>query len=110
MMIRGEEDCLNFQFTNTTQIEELLSNVNVRKACGHDMLPRRLIKESARSIAGPVAKILSTSIAHSRYPSGWKMGQVTTLFKRDEETDKRDYRPVTVLPCLNNIFERLLSV
>ena len=38
------------------------------------------------------------------------MGQVTPLFKRDEELDKRNYRPVTVLPCLNNIFERLLSV
>ena len=32
------------------------------------------------------------------------------LFKKDEELDKRNYRPVTVLPCLNNIFERLLSV
>ena len=82
----------------------------MRKACGHDMLPPRLIKESARAISGPVAKILNTSIAHSRYPSRWKMGQVTPLFKRDEETDKRNYRPVTVLPCLNNIFERMLSV
>lgn len=107
---KGEEDCLSFQLTNATQIEDLLSNVNTRKACGHDMLPPRLIKESSRAIAGPVAKILNTSIAHSRYPSRWKMGQVTPLFKRDEELDKRNYRPVTVLPCLNNIFERLLSV
>ena len=85
--IKGEEGCLNFQYTNATQIEELLSNLNVRKACGH-MLPLRLIKESSRATAGPVAKILNTSIAHSRYPSRWKMGQVTPLFKKDEETDK----------------------
>ena len=45
------------------------------KTYGHDMLPPRLIKESSRAIAGPVAKILNTSIAHSRYPSRWKMGQ-----------------------------------
>ena len=86
--VKGEEDCLNFQFTNATQIKELLSNVNVRKACGHDMLPPLLMKESARAIAGPVANILNTSIPRSRYPSCWKMGQVTPLFKRDEETDK----------------------
>jgi len=47
-----------------------------------------LIKESSRAIAGPVAKILNTSIAQSRYPSRWKMGQVTPLFKKDEELDK----------------------
>ena len=38
------------------------------------------------------------------------MGQVTPPFKKDEELDKRNYRPVTVLPCLNSVFERLLSV
>ena len=38
------------------------------------------------------------------------MGQVTPLFKKDEESDKRNYRPVTVLPCLNNIFERLVQI
>ena len=90
---------------NATQIEDLLPNVNTRKACGHDMLSPCLIKESSRAIAGPVAKILNTSVAHSRYPSRWKVGQVTPLFKRDEELD----RPETVLPCLNNIFERLPS-
>ena len=38
------------------------------------------------------------------------MRQVTPLFKRDEQTDKQSYRPVTVLPRFNNIFESLLSV
>ena len=64
---KGEEDCLSFQLTNATQIEDMLSNVNTSKACGHDMLPRRLIKKSSRAIAGPVAKVLNRSIAHSRY-------------------------------------------
>ena len=36
------------------------------------------------------------------------MSQATPVFKRDDETDKRNYRLVTVLPCLNNIFEKLL--
>ena len=40
--IRGDEDCFSFNLTNPTQIEELLSNINTSKACGHDMLPRAL--------------------------------------------------------------------
>ena len=108
--IKGDEDCFSFNLTNVTQIEELLSNINTRKACGHDMLPPRLIRQSSRAISGPIAKIRNTSITQSRYPSRWKMGQVTPLFKKDEELDTRNYRPVTVLPCLNNVYERLLSV
>ena len=84
--------------------------VHVQKACGHDMLSPRLIKESSHAIAGPVTKILNTAIVQGRYPSRWKMGQVTPVYKKDDETDKCNYRPVTVLPCLNNIFERLLSI
>ena len=37
------------------------------------------------------------------------MGQITPIFKKDDELVKQNYRLVTVLPCLNNIFEKLLS-
>ena len=36
------------------------------------------------------------------------MGQVTPLFKKNDEFRKENYRPVTVLTALNNIYERLL--
>lgn len=108
--LKQDKDRLSFRFTNKTQIEDLLSNINVRKACGHDMLSPRLIKESSRAIVVQVTKILNTAIVQGRYPSRWKMGQVTPLFKKDDETDKRNYRPITVFPYLNNIFERLFSI
>ena len=37
------------------------------------------------------------------------MGQVTPLFEKDDKFCKKNYRPVTVLPALNNIFERILA-
>ena len=38
------------------------------------------------------------------------MDEVIPVFKNDDETEKLNYRPVTILPSLNNIFERLLSI
>ena len=37
------------------------------------------------------------------------MGQVTPLLKKNDELSKDNYRPVTVLPTLNNVFEKLLA-
>ena len=37
------------------------------------------------------------------------MGQVTPLFKKEDELNKANYRPVTVLPALNNVYERILA-
>ena len=76
------------------------------------MIPPRLSKESASEIAGPIAKIINSSTNQRCYPVRWKMEQVTPpppLFKKEDET-KCNYRPVTVLPALNNmIYERLLA-
>ena len=37
----------NFKYTNKNQSEKLLLNINARKACGHDTITPRLLKESA---------------------------------------------------------------
>lgn len=42
---------------NEAQVEIALLDVNVNKSCGHDMLPPRLVRESAG-----IANILNTSI------------------------------------------------
>ena len=97
--------CFNFEHINQAQVEKALLDVNVRKSCGHDMLSPRLVKESASVIAKPITNILNTSIEQGCYPNAWKMGQVTPLFKKDDESNKANYRPVTVLPVLNNIYE-----
>ena len=46
----------NFKYTNKTQVEKLLSNINARKACGHDTITPRLLKESASAISGSLAE------------------------------------------------------
>ena len=55
-------------------------------------------------ISGPLAELTNESIKQCKYPSRWKMGQVTPLFKKNDELSKENYRPVTVLPALNNVF------
>ena len=84
--------CFNFEHINQAQVEKALLDVNVRKSCGHDMLSPRLVKESASVIAKPITNILNTSIEQGCYPNAWKMGQVTPLFKKDDESNKAKLR------------------
>ena len=92
------------------QVERLLSSINTRKACGHDLIPPSLVKESASAIAGPLTTIMNQSVSQCSYPTRWKMGQVMPLSRKDNELCKTKYSPVTVLPAINNVFEKLLSV
>ena len=38
--------------------------------------------------------------------TGWKYGQITPLHKKDSMLDKASFRPVTMLPAFNKVFER----
>ena len=94
---------------NELDIRQILANINTRKSSGHDFLLPRIVKESARVIAEPLACIFTESIKQCKYPKVWKMGQVTPSFKKGNELDKTNYRPLTVLPVLNNVFERIIT-
>ena len=42
------------------------------------------------------------------FPDSLKIANITLVHKKDEKTDKENYRPVSVLPLLSKVFERLL--
>ena len=42
------------------------------------------------------------------FPDSLKLANVTPVHKKDESTDKENYRAVSVLPLLSKIFERLV--
>ena len=95
-----------------TPIRTRLKNyyyINARMAYGHDTIAPRLLKESASVISGPLSELMNESIKQCKYPSRWKMGLVTPLLRENDELSKENYRPVTVLPALNNVFEKLLA-
>ena len=73
------------------------------------MIPPRLVKHAASVIAEPLTNMFNHSIENCCYPANWKMGTVTPLCKKDDEFCNVNYRPVTVLAVLRNIFERLLA-
>ena len=50
----------------------------------------------------------NVSINNSTFPDNMKFADVTPAHKKGDRTDKSNYRPVSVLPGLSKIFEKLL--
>ena len=53
-----------------------------------------------------LTRIFNRSLEASTFPSIWKCGEVTALFKGGDRTDCNNYRPITVLPTISKILER----
>ena len=98
-----------FEQVNPSQVEQPLSSIKSHKSYEHDKLHSKLIKISAPVIAIPVSRIINSTNISCYYPVRWKMGQITSLFKKGDQLSKKNDRPITVLPVLNNPCERILS-
>ncbi|RMX52225.1 hypothetical protein pdam_00007976 [Pocillopora damicornis] len=68
--------------------------MNRSKSCDRELIPPRLLKESASVILEPLTKIMN---CQSRSLS------FTLENGTNDEPCKKNYKPVTVLPALNNI-------
>lgn len=61
-----DKDC-KFEFS-VTSILDIEKPLKFDKPCGHDKLDRRLLKLSARIVAGPICYIFNLSLKEGIYP------------------------------------------
>ena len=47
-------------------------------------------------------------IVNCSWTDQWKCGNLTPVFKKDEDTRKENYRPVSVLTALSKVYEKVM--
>ena len=53
--------------------------------------------------------IINIGINESKFDDGLKYADITPVHKKGDFTDKSNYRPVSVLPIVSNVFERTMQ-
>ena len=59
-------------------------------------------------IENSLAFLFNTSIDTSRFPDSWKVARITLISKDGDRTVKSNYRPISVLPVISKLFEKLV--
>ena len=98
-----------FQPTTVEHVAEKLHQLNSNKATGFDHIPAKLLKVSVDIIAPSLTAQINNNIATSCFPTELKTAQVIPVYKKKDPIDKANYRPVSILPALSKIFERILA-
>ena len=109
LTIKNSAQKLDFSFepVSISRVAESLANLNIRKSAGPDGLSPKLLKLSVPVIAGPLTKLFNRCIISSVWPSQWKLYNVTPVYKKEDETSKSNYRPISVLSTIPKVFEKL---
>ncbi len=62
----------------------------------------------AIGIAGSLTQLFNYSLRTGEIPSEWKMANVTPVLKKGSRVDINNYRPMSVLPTVAKVFERIV--
>ena len=82
--------------------------LNSDKATILDGITAKFIKLSSNVIASHLATIINKDIDLNCYSQNAKIANVRPIFKKDERTKVKNYRPVSLLNLFSKIYERFI--
>ena len=71
-------------------------------------IPIKIVKLANKKICKDLAHCMNECIKQNQFPNELKIADITPTFKKEDPLDKTNYRPISTLPTVSKIFERIL--
>ena len=107
---RTVKQIFSFSKVNVEDMHSEIMNLDSKKAGTFMNIPTKYLKETADIICEPLTIIWNTEIIQSkRFPRKLKFADITPIFKQLESIFVKNYRPVSILPVVSKMFERIMQ-
>jgi hypothetical protein len=92
--------------TDTNKIINIIKDLK-NTSPGWDNISPSVIKDSVHIIVGPLVHIINLSLSSGTFPKELKIAKVLPLFKSGDASFFNNYRPVSVLPVVSKVFNKI---
>lgn len=99
---------LTFKQVTTSEVETAINKLKSTSSQGNDALTSKLVKLLCPNITPPITTIINQSIKTGIFPDALKIAKVIPIYKKDGDKLLENYRPISILPTISKIFERIL--
>ena len=106
-----KHQCNNSIFIQPTDNEEIvniISSLNINKACGPFSIPNKILILLKQDISIQLADLFNLSFSSGSFPSILKTAKVVPVFKKGSKLDCCNYRPISLLSNVEKILEKLM--
>ena len=101
-------DEFRFHRIEEEDVLKLLRRLDIDKAMGMDKISAKILRYAADGIYQSLTSLFNSSLETGRTPSEWKSADVTPVPKVGNTEHVENFRPVSVLPVVAKIFEKLV--
>ena len=102
----------NFQFKHITveNVKLIIDNLKSKSSTGIDQLSNKLFKLIKDELVPPLTLVINQIFSTGIFPHKLKIAKVIPLFKKDKNYILDNYRPVSLLPSLSKIVEKVMYI
>ena len=85
-----------------------IRKLNPKKATTSNSIPTSNLKDNAHIIGEKIHEIINQDFDNSNFPDILKLAEISPLFKDKDKMNKKNYRPVSLLPSISKIYEKCM--
>ena len=102
----------NLQFSlkqvSVKTVTKVMKAMSKKKSKGNDGISQECLLLGTEVLAGPLTKIINTSIETGHFPDQWKEAIVVPILKKGNPKELKNYRPVSCLPAASKVLEKVV--
>ena len=88
--------------------EKELRSLNPNKAYTFKNIPPKILKESRECCSDILQQLFNNTFSNQEFPDELNLADVTPMYKKDNSNKSKNYSPVSVLPVVSNVFEKII--
>jgi hypothetical protein len=98
----------SFRAIYESELNKVLQSLKLSKASGLDKISNKLLKAAGYTINESLLFIFNLALATGIFPDELEMAKVTPIYKEGDKSNCGNYRPISVLPVIAKILEKLI--
>ena len=105
----GLDNEFDFRPVGRKYVRQILMKINPHKATGCDQMPGKAMKACSEELTNTVCSLMNKSIQSNTVPDDMKKAEISPVYKKKNDMQKDNYRPVSILTIMAKVYETILA-
>lgn len=97
-----------FKPATAEEILKIIKILDINTSSGIDQISTKVIKSLSTEIVDELTRCINKCLREGIFPDSLKVARVTPIYKAGSKSDPGNFRPISVLPVLSKILEKVL--
>ena len=100
-------EIFKFQLVSNDEVKKEIENLDTKKSSTYGSIPATILKQCVNAYLLHLTNSINY-IQHSSFPQELNLSEVIPVYKKLNPLQKENYRPVSLLPHVSKVFERII--